>query len=212
MNTTFYFIRHGEVNQQLDSQGRKLTYGPDAILSSQGERQIEYLGQSLAAQGVRLDAIYTGPFARAIKTAQIIASRVGIPPIYTDTRLQDSYVPGWRNLPEEELPPDGDVFALPPRSEDQETLEQIAERMLYAVHYIRQAEEGRVIGVIVHGDPFRALLYGLENPGLPVNRETVTGKPYIQKGYAIKIVVDEHGRIKEKEPVLILEKPRKIEQ
>ena len=62
--------------------------GPDEArpLSPRGERQADRLGRFLAGLGFRTDAIITSPKVRAAQTADIVATRLGVP-VGTDERL-----------------------------------------------------------------------------------------------------------------------------
>lgn len=62
--------------------------GPDDArpLSGKGERQAERLGEFLAGVGFAPDAVGTSPKVRALRTAEIVASRLGID-VTVDDRL-----------------------------------------------------------------------------------------------------------------------------
>ncbi len=60
-----YLVRHGQASFFAENYDR---------LSPLGERQARRLGEFLAARRVSLDAVYSGPAARQMKTAQIIGA------------------------------------------------------------------------------------------------------------------------------------------
>jgi len=70
-----YFARHGEseANVQQVYSNRLGVHG----LTDKGKRQAEQLADHL--QDVHFTALYCSPILRAVQTAQIIASRLGIP-------------------------------------------------------------------------------------------------------------------------------------
>ena len=82
--THFYLIRHGESegNARLIMQGHL-----DLPLNSRGESQAVSAGAWLADKGVK--RLYASPLLRAFRTAEILASRAGLPapvaePLFTE--------------------------------------------------------------------------------------------------------------------------------
>src|SRR5688572_31392492 len=75
--STLYLVRHGQASFGTDNYDR---------LSSTGREQAQELGRyfaGLAAQGDRIDRIYSGSLQRQTETADIIATALGdsTPPI-----------------------------------------------------------------------------------------------------------------------------------
>ncbi len=179
MNTTVYLIRHGEVEYQLDEKGRKLIYGQHAHLSSEGEKQIARLAQKLKKEGVRFDVLYTSPYRRAIQSAEIIFSLLDSSHVRMRKGLRDVWSPGWVGVTMEELENiGGNVYSQPPRSEDQETMEEMTHRIVTTFHEILKETRGKTIGIMGHGDPTRVLVGTLigENPIRIVRDEWYYGK------------------------------------
>ena len=67
-----WLLRHGDAEDGADDAARALT--------GKGERQGEAAGRALAALGVELDACLTSPKVRALDTARIACSRLGVEP------------------------------------------------------------------------------------------------------------------------------------
>lgn len=67
-----WLLRHGDAEDGADDAARPLT--------AKGERQAEAAGRALAALGVELDACLTSPKVRALDTAKIACSRLGLEP------------------------------------------------------------------------------------------------------------------------------------
>ena len=72
-----YLVRHGQTpyNAEHRLQGQL-----DTRLSELGREQAHALGLKLKAEGARFDALYCSRLERAIMTASIIGSRIGLEP------------------------------------------------------------------------------------------------------------------------------------
>ena len=87
MNTKLYLIRHCQATGQE----------PDAVLTTDGEKQAEKLADFLSDAGIK--RIVASPFVRAIQSIEPLAHRLCLE-IETDTRLQErvlssSNLPNW---------------------------------------------------------------------------------------------------------------------
>lgn len=197
MNTTLYLIRHGEVEYQYDEQGRKLAYGPDAHLSDEGKKQIQRLGERFKKDRVKLDVLYTSPFARAQQSALIIAAEMGDINVCVEDTLQDVRAPGWVGRTMKELEEiGGDLYSVPPLTADQESLCGMSIRIIAAIDGILMKERGKHIGIVGHGDPMRVYIDRLIHP----NREmpsVARDKYYMGKGEAWWLSFDSKLILKE---------------
>lgn len=80
MSRYLYLVRHGE---QVDAE-----FGlPEGPLSERGQRQAELIAGRL--QAVRFDAAWTSPLQRAVDTAGVITTRLGIPDAQPSALLMD---------------------------------------------------------------------------------------------------------------------------
>jgi broad specificity phosphatase PhoE len=92
-------VRHGEStwNAQSRWQGQA-----DPPLSPLGERQAEEAGDQLA-EIASVTAVWTSDLARARRTAEIIASRLGVDHVHDEPRLRERDVGSWSGLTREEI-------------------------------------------------------------------------------------------------------------
>ncbi len=131
--TTVYVFRHAEVVYPLDTQGRKLMYSSDTHISDTGREQLNSLMKILKNRGVIFDSVETSSYIRAVESAQILAHVFGLGEPVINSGLNDSYVQGWIGVPlseQQELMDKGEDIYMNPQSEDQESYEHIAKRMI----------------------------------------------------------------------------------
>ena len=96
--TEILITRHGETdwNVQKIFRGRA-----DIDLNSAGRKQAEAL--ALFLKGTKLDAIYTSPLERALRTAQIVAGQQHRLRMETDIDLVDFDYGEWQGVSEEDV-------------------------------------------------------------------------------------------------------------
>lgn len=201
MDTRVYLIRHGRTQHPVDSTGRKLTYGPEAELSSEGRLDIKRFGEGFKAAHVHLDVIYSSPFVRATQTAQILTEQFNVDRIDVREGLREVHVPGWWGIPLDEAERIGaDIYSQAPRSKDQETLDDVGKRIVRAFYDILTREKGKTIGIVGHGDPIQVLLFRLEHPHDPISSysELVSYAHYLRKGEAWRLLFDHNVRLIER--------------
>jgi broad specificity phosphatase PhoE len=92
-------VRHGEStwNAQSRWQGQA-----DPPLSPLGERQAEEAAESLA-EVASITAVWTSDLVRARRTAEIIASRLGVEVVRDEPRLRERDVGSWSGLTREQI-------------------------------------------------------------------------------------------------------------
>ncbi|MGQ9550669.1 MAG: histidine phosphatase family protein [Roseiflexus sp.] len=159
--TTFYIIRHGQTDWNLQGrwQGKA-----DIPLNDTGRIQAQRLAQRLFSQGIRFDALYSSNLKRAWETAALLAQRLGIT-IEPLSALREIDVGAWSGLthsevkarsPEllERLESGEDV----PRGGDGETFGQLYDRVIGAVERLIIEQPRQTIALVTHGGPARALL------------------------------------------------------
>ncbi len=151
--TTILLARHAETDWNRD---RRYQGHADPPLNEAGRRQAQRLADELAGQPI--DAVYTSDLRRASETAEIVASRLGLP-VETEVSLREIDVGSWQGLTRQEL--DG-------RDWDGESHEQHRERMLRALRQIgRGHPRGRVL-VVSHGGSLRRIQEVVLGEELPV--------------------------------------------
>ena len=92
-------VRHGEStwNAQSRWQGQA-----DPALSPLGERQAEEAAERLA-DVASVAAVWTSDLVRARRTAELIASRLGVESVQPEPRLRERDVGSWSGLTREEI-------------------------------------------------------------------------------------------------------------
>lgn len=158
MVTTLYIIRHCQSmgNIQHRFQGRY-----DAPVSPDGEKQLDLL--SLRFRNVQLDAVYTSPLSRALRTAEAVNRFHGLP-IQKRDGLLELDVGEMENL---ELSEIGIKFPEVAKNWDQspdlcefpggETMKEAYVRANRAIDEIVSENPGKTVAVITHGGVIRNL-------------------------------------------------------
>jgi 2,3-bisphosphoglycerate-dependent phosphoglycerate mutase len=99
MPTHITLIRHGQTTWNADGRWQGHANVP---LSEAGIRQAEHLAEHLAAQTQDIVAIYSSDLLRALRTAQIIGEKIGLP-VKADARLREIDLGEWQGLTSEEI-------------------------------------------------------------------------------------------------------------
>jgi 2,3-bisphosphoglycerate-dependent phosphoglycerate mutase len=167
--TTILLARHGETSWNRD--GRFQGHA-DPGLSEEGRRQASALADELA--GIRLDAVYSSDLRRAVETATIVAGRLGLT-VETDRDLREVDVGEWSGLTWVEIEerfPDGvrRHHEYGHGWEHGESYEQMAERVLAALHRIADRHDGGRVLVITHGGGMRAVAAHIDAMGVVEHR------------------------------------------
>lgn len=177
-------IRHGHVEPKFEN-GVHVTYGPDGQLSELGHRQARQMARSLRAEGIVPDMLMVSPFKRAQQTAEPITSEFDLTPI-TVNDIQDVYCPGWWGVPNEDLRKvKGNIYSAAPRSEDQETFEDVFERAKNVLNFVLEGRDNQIIALVSHGDIIGAMNWILTREGLPVDYDELVTHKYLDRGQAI---------------------------
>jgi broad specificity phosphatase PhoE len=193
-----YVIRHGDVEYPVDKQGNKLMYHPDTPLSATGRDEMKALACRFQREGIVFDIIYSSPQKRTEEATYILAEALKTPRVIIDHELRDPDIPGWFGVPLY-ITEDGDLYAEPPRSENQETYEHMIKRLEKAFFRICAQEEGRTLAIVSHGHPIRVLIRRLTHPSeriQDVPRITeLRGFDYLKRGEAWKLQLNEYKRL-----------------
>lgn len=165
MYTTVYLIRHGETDWNLS--GRWQGHA-DVPLNELGQRQARLLGQRLAREGARFDAIYSSDLARAFQTAWEIGAAVKVP-VQLLPPLREIDLGAWSGLTHEEI---SERFPLEtellrqgqdvPRGGG-ESMFAMRKRVVEAVEAIARHHAGQSLALVTHGGCVRALLTHADN-------------------------------------------------
>jgi probable phosphoglycerate mutase len=149
--TTILLARHGETDWNRD---RRVQGHADTPLNAAGRAQARALADELASE--RLDAIYASDLARASDTAWIVAERHPIDVVLRPA-LRERHFGTWEGMTDAEILrrfPD----AHPGQWGDGESAEEMAGRVLAALHAIAESHPGGTVLVVSHGGPLRAVL------------------------------------------------------
>ncbi len=160
MQTTLYLIRHGETDWNLTGRWQGHT---DVPLNAVGWRQAQLLGQRLAREGPRFDALYSSDLARASQTAHAVSAALGAA-VRLTSGLREIDLGTWSGHTSAELQalyPDD--FARIAAGEDiprggGESIRAMRQRVVTAVERIIAEHPGATIAVVTHGGCIRALL------------------------------------------------------
>jgi broad specificity phosphatase PhoE len=152
---TILLVRHGETdwNRERRWQGHA-----DRPLNETGRAQARALAEELVSDPP--EAIYSSDLSRARETAEIAGARLGLP-VEVDPRLREVDVGEWSGLTMAEIEtryPEAIRRRLDGGTgwEQGETYEQMAERVVAALHEIAARHAGRIL-VVTHGGAMRAV-------------------------------------------------------
>jgi broad specificity phosphatase PhoE len=148
--TNFFLVRHGETD--WNRLGR-IQGATDIPLNDTGRDQARATGEKM--QGRKWDVIVSSPLSRALETARIIASCIGLP---EPTPVQEIVE---RNYGEAEGMTGPELEAFYPDDTPvpgRETRDAVKVRVLAAMHSIAAANKGKNVIIVAHGGVIRALL------------------------------------------------------
>ena len=156
-------IRHGETALNVS----RVVQPADTPLSARGIEQAEALATRLSQLGVT--AIMSSDLPRALRTAQAIAQRTGLP-IQTTELLRERNFGDLRGQPYDALSVDPlTMLEAPPNGESAAVFEQRVAQAFTELVRLRETTGG-TLAVVTHGLVLRALLAGhVQRPtGTPV--------------------------------------------
>ncbi|HJU10344.1 MAG TPA: histidine phosphatase family protein, partial [Candidatus Binataceae bacterium] len=155
---TAILMRHGET--RWNREGRVMGRNP-VELSENGCAQVEAAAE--LAGSLQLDLIVTSPLVRARQTAEIIAKKTGGLEIIEDPAIAEVSYGRWEGMTYHELIDDPHYAVYRESPVDYptpggETIPNVQERGVAAVHRAVQANPGRRILFVSHGDIIRTVL------------------------------------------------------
>ncbi len=159
--TTILLVRHGETDWNLE---RRVQGHSDRPLNETGVVQARALVEELA--GERIDAVYSSDLLRALDTAGGVAASRGLEPVALP-ELREKNFGTWEGLTDTEIR-ERYPQALTGPWGDEETAEELAERVLAALRKIAAEHPGGRVLVVTHGGPVRAVLRHCEVEDGPV--------------------------------------------
>lgn len=162
MASRVHLVRHGEVHNPGHIVYASL---PGYSLSPEGEGQARAAARYLARQP--LVAVWSSPLERALRTAEIVATRAGLP-VQVDSQLSE-----WRMLDRwagsswddlaDRFPGELEAYLDDPTHLpfSPESLAQLADRMSGTVRAIEERYPHGDVVVVSHSAPLRAASLGL---------------------------------------------------
>lgn len=197
MKTTVFLIRHGEIdNPKNIMYGRNI----DLELSESGKKQIHSLARRFKEHKIKIEKIYTSPLKRALESARILTSELGLKNPIVEQKLTDINIPFLAGKSMEErkkihssgMDEYSDIYV----KLGNESRNHVINRVKNAFEKIFSENKGRVIAIVSHGDPLQFLLYALFHPGEKIPSMNVLAKQnYPPKGSAVQLVIDDRMKI-----------------
>jgi broad specificity phosphatase PhoE len=160
VKTTFYVIRHGETDWNLN--GRWQGHA-DVPLNQVGRAQAQRLAERLRASGPHFTAIYSSDLKRAWETACTLGAMVGLEPRALPA-LREIDVGSWSGMSSAQVHAlDGDTYARIQSGEDLargggERFLDLYNRVVAAVEQLAAERAGATLALVTHGGPVRVLL------------------------------------------------------
>ena len=185
-----FIVRHAQTVGNLE---KRLTGMHDYEITEEGKRSIELLTKKL--ENINFDAIYSSPEARAKKTIEPLAIINNIQ-IIEKRDLCEMYFgiyDGWKWEDVNKIAPQikknqiltNEIYGIP----EQETMEEVAERMYNCIKDICIENEGKTILIGSHGVAIEAFLRKIE--GIPFSEQR---ERFCQHNTAINEVVYENDK------------------
>lgn len=162
MRTTIYLIRHGKCPPNRDKIFRSRG---DYPLNVTGIRQAELLAQELSQ--VKLDAVYSSPLTRALKTAEIVCRPHELRPVVIN-KFNNMDIGPWEGRPHAEIAKEfpeqyetlySRIEEL--RIEGAESLADVQKRAMDSLEELVTKHSGVVFAVVSHHTVLIPLFAGL---------------------------------------------------
>lgn len=164
MKTRFYLIRHGETEWNSKGIYQGLT---DIPLSEEGEKQALCLGKRFENPSIKLDAVYSSPLQRAIKTAESMANAKGLSVVayehfkeinfgewegHNVKQLTEKYGKSYTDFYER---PFSNTFP------GEGSFEIVKERSVEGFYQLLEKHRGQSVAIVSHGGVLRVLIMAL---------------------------------------------------
>lgn len=160
--TELVFVRHGET--EANAVGIWQGWS-DTALNATGRAQAEAVGRHLAANGGRIEALYTSPLRRALQTAVVIGEHLNLKPQTMDG-LKEMHFGRLEGMSLKQVEADyPDVYSRWQNKGDAtfqwpegERRDAFFERAAGACRWICRRHEGDTVAIVAHGGTIRACL------------------------------------------------------
>ena len=195
MTTIIYFIRHGEV---YNPKGILYVRLPRFRLSEKGREEVTETAHFL--EDKQVSQIYASPLLRAQQTAKIIQQHLKLPVLHTNKQILEVRT-AYQGKHYSDLDALQSQVYDKPLGKNDETIEQIGERMMAFAADMVKKYPGKEIAVISHGDPVMVLYSVINHRTLDV--PTVKGGKYCKHAEVFKFI--DHDGVQTMESVFIPE-------
>lgn len=183
MVTTLYLVRHGVT---VGGEQRRYKGSIDVPLSDEGWEQAQKTAAFIcsdvarrAAQAeqeghapYRLEAIYTSPLSRALRTAEAICAPYAMHPV-VNPDLRERHFGIWEGMTFSEIkaqyPEEFRAWARNPLDHAPvggETTREVETRCIRIMHHLIERHKGRALAIVAHGGVNRVMLCTIM--GLPL--------------------------------------------
>ncbi|MCI9087690.1 MAG: histidine phosphatase family protein [Clostridia bacterium] len=170
MKTKIWIVRHTETIGNIE---KRLTGRKDYEVTENGRRLVNLLTQELG--NIKFDKVYSSPSTRAVATIQPLAvkNKLTIEKIDGLVEMYFGIYDGWKWEEVDKVRPEikeqqrniNEIYGIP----EQETMEEVAERMYKTILQIANANIGKNILISSHGVAIEAFLRKIVN--LPFREE-----------------------------------------
>lgn len=170
MKTKIWIVRHTETIGNIE---KRLTGRRDYEVTENGRRLVNLLTQELGS--IKFDKVYSSPSTRAVATIQPLAvkNKLTIEKIDGLVEMYFGIYDGWKWEEVDKVRPEikeqqrniNEIYGIP----EQETMEDVAERMYKTILQIANANIGKNILISSHGVAIEAFLRKIVN--LPFREE-----------------------------------------
>lgn len=182
--TTILFVRHTEVeNPDGILYGRLPGFG----LSAAGRAHAERVADALAER--QIDAIYSSPLLRARQTGALLAARHPAASVHRSALLTE-VGSAWQGSPLRSFASGFSTYTSRTAPDD-ESLEDIRDRMLAFVRRAAGRHVGATVVAVSHGDPITILRVALKGVDLTV--PAIRGGDYAPLGSISEVRVGSDG-------------------
>jgi broad specificity phosphatase PhoE len=187
MQTIIYLIRHGEVDNP-----RHIIYGrlPGFGLSEKGKKQLEQSGNFLADK--KITQFIASPLLRAQQSAEMINSHLALPSIQKADEIIEVKT-SYQGRKFDSIDDLQSEIYLKPLQKDDETIEQLTNRMVQYITQQKRKHHDKSIAIISHGDPLMALIAAMKK--LPPTFASIKKThAYINHGEVYQLTFDENDK------------------
>ena len=157
--TTFYFIRHGEIDANVEKKWHGST---DSPLNNNGLGQATRMADYFSLNIPNISRIYSSPLKRTLKTAEALAERVDVP-LEHEHDFREFSIGRLEGLAYDVLAAEHRLFEYMADDhhyavEGGESLIDVRDRFLAALSRLKQLHRGEEVAIVSHGAAVAILL------------------------------------------------------